>query len=120
MTSHGETPFSLTYGTEAMIPTEIGSPIRRTRAEEKGNEKYLRFHLNLLEERREMAIARETRYKKKVEKYYNSRVKGKSFKPGEWVLRDNEASLQEDTAKEILHVRPSTLANVISSLLTMA
>nr|GFB14841.1 reverse transcriptase domain-containing protein [Tanacetum cinerariifolium] len=31
-TSHGDTPFSLTYGTEAVIPTEIGMPTYRTTA----------------------------------------------------------------------------------------
>ncbi|KAI3825920.1 hypothetical protein L1987_07661 [Smallanthus sonchifolius] len=98
-TSHGETPFSLTYGTEAMILTEIRSPSQRVQISEAENETDLRLHLNLLEERREMAIARETKYKKKVEKYYNGRVKNRSFKTGEWVLRDNEASLQEDTGK---------------------
>ncbi|GJY99191.1 hypothetical protein Tco_0516621 [Tanacetum coccineum] len=28
--SNGDTPFSLTYGTEAVIPTETGMPILRT------------------------------------------------------------------------------------------
>nr|GEY83231.1 hypothetical protein [Tanacetum cinerariifolium] len=30
--SHGDTPFSLTYGTEVVIPTEIGMPTYRTAA----------------------------------------------------------------------------------------
>ncbi|KAI3806803.1 hypothetical protein L1987_22718 [Smallanthus sonchifolius] len=83
MDSHGETPFSLTCGMEAMIPTEIGSSSQRTKITEKENEENLKLNLSLLEERREMAIARETKYKKKVERYYNTRVKGKSFRPGE-------------------------------------
>ena len=29
-TSNGETPFSLTYGSEAMIPAEIGMPTHQT------------------------------------------------------------------------------------------
>jgi transposase InsO family protein len=49
-TSNGETPFSLTYGTEAMIPVEIGSPTRRTRLTQEVNDLDLRFNLNLLEE----------------------------------------------------------------------
>ncbi|GKD47096.1 reverse transcriptase domain-containing protein [Tanacetum coccineum] len=28
--SHGDTPFSLTYGTESVIPVEIGMPMYRT------------------------------------------------------------------------------------------
>ncbi|GJV46274.1 reverse transcriptase domain-containing protein [Tanacetum coccineum] len=71
-TSNEDIPFSLAYGTEAVIPTEIGIPTRRTIQEyDKENEEALRLNLNLLEERREIAIIREARRKKQVEKYYN-------------------------------------------------
>ncbi|GKE35168.1 hypothetical protein Tco_1454490 [Tanacetum coccineum] len=48
-----ETPFSLAYGTEVVIPAEIGIPTRRTiqRSDEE-NEEALRMNLNLLEERK--------------------------------------------------------------------
>ncbi|GKB74808.1 reverse transcriptase domain-containing protein [Tanacetum coccineum] len=61
-TSNRETPFSLAYGTEAVIPTEIGIPIRRIiqRSNEE-NEKALRMNLNLLEEQREIETIREAR-----------------------------------------------------------
>ncbi|GKD74156.1 reverse transcriptase domain-containing protein, partial [Tanacetum coccineum] len=59
-TSNGETPFSLTYGTEAVIPAEIGMPTHRTSSmNEKTNDQELRLNLNLLEERREIAAIRE-------------------------------------------------------------
>nr|GEV03786.1 hypothetical protein [Tanacetum cinerariifolium] len=52
--SHGDTPFSLTYGTEAVIPAEIGMPTYRTAAVDVvNNDKDLRLNLDLLEERRE-------------------------------------------------------------------
>ncbi|XP_076891166.1 uncharacterized protein LOC143542477 [Bidens hawaiensis] len=92
--SNGETPFSLTYGTEAMIFVEIGSPTRRMQLTEVGNENDLRLNLNFTEERREMAARRETEYKKKMEKYYNSRMREVRFKVGDLVLRENEASRQ--------------------------
>nr|GEX75091.1 reverse transcriptase domain-containing protein [Tanacetum cinerariifolium] len=54
--SHGDTPFSLTYGTEAVIPTEIGMPTYRTAAVDVvSNDEELRLNLDLLEERRECA-----------------------------------------------------------------
>ncbi|GJU63989.1 reverse transcriptase domain-containing protein [Tanacetum coccineum] len=58
-TSNRETPFSLAYGTKAVIPAEIGMPTRRTtqRTNEE-NDVELRLNLNLLEERREIAIIR--------------------------------------------------------------
>nr|GEU92170.1 putative Gag-Pol precursor [Tanacetum cinerariifolium] len=62
--SNGETPFSLAYGTEAVIPAEIGIPIRRTiQRSDKENEEALRMNLNLLEEQRETATIKEARRK---------------------------------------------------------
>nr|GFC27897.1 reverse transcriptase domain-containing protein [Tanacetum cinerariifolium] len=44
--SHGDTPFSLTYGTEAVIPAEIGMPTYRTTAiDVVNNDKELRLNL---------------------------------------------------------------------------
>ncbi|GKC02838.1 reverse transcriptase domain-containing protein, partial [Tanacetum coccineum] len=61
-TSNGETPFSLTYGTEAIIPAQIGMPTHRTsNVNEKTNDQELRLNLNLLDERREIASIREAR-----------------------------------------------------------
>ncbi|GKA99121.1 hypothetical protein Tco_0827058 [Tanacetum coccineum] len=61
-TSNGETPFSLTYGTEAVIPVEIDMPTHRTSsANEKTNDQELRLNLDLLDERREITAIREAR-----------------------------------------------------------
>ena len=99
-TSTGETPFSLVYGTEAVIPAEIGLPSPRMLALEKhDNEELRRNDLDLLEERRENAAIREAHYESKLEKYYNKRVCICSFSPGDFVLRDNEASNVEKQGK---------------------
>ncbi|GKB48528.1 reverse transcriptase domain-containing protein [Tanacetum coccineum] len=74
-TSNGDTPFSLTYGTEA------------------------KCNLELLEEKREQAAIREAKSKRQMEKYYNTKVQNTSFKPGDLVYRSNEASYVEDTEK---------------------
>ncbi|RDX73535.1 Retrovirus-related Pol polyprotein, partial [Mucuna pruriens] len=51
-----ETPFRLTFGTEAIIPIEIGEPSPRTALfEPSGNEEELRTNLDLLQEVREIA-----------------------------------------------------------------
>nr|GFA55169.1 reverse transcriptase domain-containing protein [Tanacetum cinerariifolium] len=73
--SHGDTPFSLTYGTEAVIPAEIGMPTYRTTVE-----------------RRELTAMSEARSKSKMMKYYNSWVRDVAFKPGGFVYRSNDAS----------------------------
>nr|GFA00577.1 reverse transcriptase domain-containing protein [Tanacetum cinerariifolium] len=91
--SHGDTPFSLTYGTEAVIPAEIEMPTYRTTAVDVvNNDEELRLNLDLLEERRELATMSEARSKSKMMKYYNSRVRGVAFKPGDFVYHSNDAS----------------------------
>nr|GFB63942.1 reverse transcriptase domain-containing protein [Tanacetum cinerariifolium] len=91
--SHGDTPFSLTYGTEVVIPVEIEMPTYRTTAVDVvNNDEELRLNLNLLEERRELAAVSEAKSKSKMMKYYNFRVRGVAFKPGDFVYRSNDAS----------------------------
>nr|GEY27407.1 reverse transcriptase domain-containing protein [Tanacetum cinerariifolium] len=91
--SNGDTPFSLTYETEAVIPAEIGMPTYRTAAVDVvNNDKELRLNFDLLEERRERAVVCEARAKSKMMKYYNTRVCGVAFKPGDFVYRSNDAS----------------------------
>ncbi|XP_035837200.1 uncharacterized protein LOC110891557 [Helianthus annuus] len=72
-TSTGETPFSPVYGTEAVIPAEIGLPSPRMLAMEKqNNEQERRLDLDLLVERRENEAINEAKCKSKLEKYYNA------------------------------------------------
>ncbi|GJT36931.1 reverse transcriptase domain-containing protein [Tanacetum coccineum] len=91
--SHGDTPFSLTYGTEVVIPVEVGMPTYRTVVVDTvHNGEELRLNLDLLEERRERAAIREAKAKLKMTKYYNARVRGVTFRPGDFVYRSNDAS----------------------------
>ncbi|GJS36546.1 hypothetical protein Tco_0534928 [Tanacetum coccineum] len=96
--SNRDTPFSLTYGTEAVIPAEIGMPTLRTaEVDLEKNNKALEINLDLLEEKREQAAIHEAKSKAKMEKYYNLKVQSTSFKPGDLVYRNNDASRGEDT-----------------------
>ncbi|GJY23977.1 reverse transcriptase domain-containing protein [Tanacetum coccineum] len=98
--SNGETPFSLTYGTEAVIPAEIGMPTLRTAEIDLiKNDEALEINLDLIEEKREQAAIQEAKSKAKMEKYYNSKVRGTSFKPGDMVYRNNDASHAKDGGK---------------------
>ena len=55
--STGETPFSMTYGAEAVIPLETGFPTLRTNAfTSDDNDGLLEKSLDLIEERRENAM----------------------------------------------------------------
>ncbi|GKA87439.1 reverse transcriptase domain-containing protein [Tanacetum coccineum] len=79
---------SLTYGSEAVIPIEIGMPTHRTMMiREDENEDEVRLNMDLLQERREATAIREAKYKTKMEQYYNQKVRPISFKPDEYVFR---------------------------------
>ncbi|GJV93078.1 reverse transcriptase domain-containing protein [Tanacetum coccineum] len=91
--SHGDTPFSLTYGMEAVILAEIRMSTYRTAVVDAvHNDEELRLNLDLLEDRREHAAIREAITKLKMAKYYNARVRGVTFRPGDFVYRSNDAS----------------------------
>ncbi|GJW40541.1 hypothetical protein Tco_0066386 [Tanacetum coccineum] len=98
--SNGDTPFLLTYGTEAVIPAEIGIPMFRTaEVDVSENDEALEINLDLLEEKQEQAAIREAKSKRQMEKYYNTKVRNASFKPGDLVYQSNKASCVEDTRK---------------------
>ncbi|GJU67764.1 reverse transcriptase domain-containing protein [Tanacetum coccineum] len=98
--TNGDTPFSLTNKIEAVIPAEIGIPtLRIAEVDLVQNNEALEINLDLLEERREQAAIREAKSKARMEKYYNSNVQSTSFKPGDLVYRNNNASRAEDTGK---------------------
>nr|GEW04241.1 reverse transcriptase domain-containing protein [Tanacetum cinerariifolium] len=98
--SNRDTPFSLTYGMEAVIPAEIGMPILRTvEVDLVQNNKALEIKLDLLEEQREQATIREAKSKAKMEKYYNSKARNTSFKLGDLVYHNNDASRVEYIGK---------------------
>nr|GEX44382.1 reverse transcriptase domain-containing protein [Tanacetum cinerariifolium] len=98
--SHDDTPFSLTYGTEAVIPVEIEMPMYRTAVVDAvHNNEELQLNLDLLEEMRKRAAISEAKTKLKMTNYYNARVRGVTFKPGDFVYRSNNVSHAVDRGK---------------------
>ncbi|KAL0405973.1 UNVERIFIED_CONTAM: hypothetical protein Slati_3911200 [Sesamum latifolium] len=75
--STGESSFSLVYGTEAIIPAELGMPSHRVmNFSEECNVELLKERLDLIEELREKAFIRIQRYKNTMINSCNKRVKG--------------------------------------------
>nr|GFA19025.1 reverse transcriptase domain-containing protein [Tanacetum cinerariifolium] len=98
--SNEDTLFSITYRTEAVIPAKIGmSTMRTTKVNMVHNDEAMEINLDLLEERSEQAAIREAKSKAKMEKYYNSKVRNTSFKPGDLMHRSNEASHERESGK---------------------
>ncbi|XP_071713424.1 uncharacterized protein [Rutidosis leptorrhynchoides] len=88
--STGETPFSLVYGSEAVIPAEILIPTHRiANFDEGANDEALCINLNFVEERMLMVAIREANNKQQIAKYYNKKVRALAFDIGEWVLRND-------------------------------
>ena len=87
-TSTGETPFRLTYGTEAMILVEVGvTSTRREVFHKESNDDHLRINLDCLDKVREETSVRVTKYQQKMADYYNKRVKLRRLDIGDLVLR---------------------------------
>ncbi|XP_065629155.1 uncharacterized protein LOC136067354 [Quercus suber] len=87
-TPTGETPFRLTYGTEAVIRVEGGvTSIRRKVFNEEENDDHLRINLDCLDEVRDRTSCQMTEYQQKMVEYYNKRVKLKRLDIGDLVLR---------------------------------
>ncbi|GJX37769.1 reverse transcriptase domain-containing protein [Tanacetum coccineum] len=98
--SNENTLFSLTYDTEAVIPVKIGmSSLRCSMVDKNKNDEGLLLNLNLLQERRELAVIAEEKHKRKMEGYYNSKVWSNILRLEDLVYHNNEASKKEDTGK---------------------
>ncbi|KAL5578806.1 hypothetical protein UlMin_011248 [Ulmus minor] len=84
----GETPFSLAYGVEAVIPIEISLPTFRVdNFDEESNDVLLALTTDLLEEKREISQVRAAALQQTIAQYYNSKVKLRRFAKGDLVLR---------------------------------
>ena len=89
-------PFSMVYETESIILVKIEMlNLRITNFDKENNETELRLNLDLLDEKRERAEVRQATFKHLVTKYYNQRVKHKSFLLGDLVLRKVVLSTKE-------------------------
>ena len=83
-----ETPFSMTYRAEAIIPLEIGFPTLRTSSfTPSNNNGLLGKSLDLIEERRENAMVQLAYYQHKLKQGYDANIKLRPLAPGDLVLK---------------------------------
>ena len=86
--SIGETPFSMSYGAEAVIPLETSFPmLRMITFTLSNNDELLGKSLDLIEERREKAMIQLAYYHQKLKQGYNVNVKLRPLAPRDLVLR---------------------------------
>ncbi|GKC80573.1 hypothetical protein Tco_1131347 [Tanacetum coccineum] len=87
------------YLTKEILPADKKKARAVRRKAARKNDEALEVNLDLIEEKREQAAIQEAKSKTKMEKYYNSRVCGTSFRPGDMVYRSNDASHARDGGK---------------------
>ncbi|XP_074351788.1 uncharacterized protein LOC141690930 [Apium graveolens] len=89
-----ETPFRLAYGTDALVPVEVGLETYRTEIYEvEVNHFSIRARVDLLEEEREAAHQNNIKYLLQAAQYYNFGIKKRPFGIGDFVLREIYASI---------------------------
>ena len=80
-------PFALTYGMEAIIPTKIGLPTIRIATPESENAESIARELDVSDELREAASICIASFQCRLTNSYNIQVKPRVFRLGDLVLR---------------------------------
>uniref|UniRef100_A0A2N9ES18 Uncharacterized protein n=1 Tax=Fagus sylvatica TaxID=28930 RepID=A0A2N9ES18_FAGSY len=94
----GETPFRMTFGTEAVILVEIGMTTFRTAMHnDQQNDAQIRLNLDLIDEVRGQAEERMKRYQEKMTRHHNTKVKARRFGVGDLVLRKVTLATRDPT-----------------------
>ena len=82
-----ETPFSKTYGAQAVIPLEAGFPTLRTNSfSSSDNNEHLKKNLDLIEQKMENAMVQLAYYQQKLKQGHDANVKLRHLTPGDLVL----------------------------------
>ena len=91
-------PFVITYGMEAIIPTENGMLTIRTNVPEQENAELMIKDLDTVDELQESAAIRIASYQRRLANSYNKRVKPLAFQSGDLVLRKVFENTADPTA----------------------
>ncbi|XP_074341906.1 uncharacterized protein LOC141679302 [Apium graveolens] len=116
---HRGNPLQVVYGTNALVPVEVGLESYRTEVYTMEiNNFRLRVNVDLLEENREAAHQRNVKYLLQVAQHYDSEIKKRLFGIGNFVLREVDASMPtkqgklhpnwEEPYKVVEVIRPGT------------
>ncbi|KAD4888478.1 hypothetical protein E3N88_20551 [Mikania micrantha] len=84
----GQTPFSLVFGSEAILPTEMIIPTARISLQTiEANNEILSQDIDTIDESRDIAKIRMAAYQQKIAKSYNKNIRIRRFQVGDLVLR---------------------------------
>ncbi|XP_056688315.1 uncharacterized protein [Spinacia oleracea] len=89
----GESPFKLSFGSEAVIPAEMALPTMRIQHyDEERNDQLLRHQLDFMPEIRMKAEVSSAAYKSRMSRAYNKKVRHRPLGVGDLVLRRTAAT----------------------------
>jgi hypothetical protein len=94
----GQMPFRLVYGSEALLPVEIGTT-RLKHLSPKENQESRLLDLELNNEVRENAALKMAAYQNRIARFYNRKVKHRSFQVGDLVLINARATQKHEHDK---------------------
>ncbi|XP_073294522.1 uncharacterized protein [Primulina huaijiensis] len=86
-TATRETPYSLVYGSEAVLPVEIGQTSPWIESYPSDNDQTRAMELDLVEQKRDRAAIRMEAYRSRVMKSYKKHVRSRDFQVGDLVMK---------------------------------
>ena len=100
--STGETPFSMTYDAEAIIPIEVDlSSMRVVDFTRSSNDECMVEGLDALEKKREMVAVRLADDQQKLAQGYNKKVRPQGFVAGDLILWKALGSMKDQNAGKL-------------------
>lgn len=98
----GESPFAMSHGVQAVIPTEMGVPTVYTQlVDQDTNDERLVLCADLVEQRIASTMVRLERYHQKIAREYAKRVRPRSFMVGDKVVRQVQLVTKEPNAGKL-------------------
>ncbi|XP_073037606.1 uncharacterized protein [Primulina eburnea] len=82
-----ETPYSLVYGSEAVLPVEIRQSSARIESYPSNNDQSRAIELDLVEQKRDRAAIRMEAYRSRIIRSYNKHVRSRDFEVGDLVMK---------------------------------
>ncbi|XP_075491086.1 uncharacterized protein LOC142529431 [Primulina tabacum] len=82
-----ETPYSLVYGSEAVLPVEIKQSSARIEFYLNNNDQTRAIELDFVKEKKDRAAIRMEAYRIRVMKSYNEHVRSRDFQVGDLVMK---------------------------------
>ena len=84
----------MVYGAEAVLPTDLDHGSPRVKAyDERRSEDARQDAIDRLDEVRDVALVRSTKYQQGLRRYHGRRVKARAFEVGELVLRKIQSNV---------------------------